>query len=89
MSSNKQDERIAKMTFASVYPHYLEKIEKKGRTREELLQVIEWLTGFNEKKLKEKGVRRKKVSELFFLTGPLACSKLRPCHAPHDLSKMA
>jgi hypothetical protein len=46
-----QDERIAKMTFASVYPHYLAKVEKKGRTKEELHQVIEWLTGFNEAKL--------------------------------------
>ncbi len=42
------DERIAKMTFASVYPHYLAKVEKKGRTKEELHQVIKWLTGFNE-----------------------------------------
>jgi hypothetical protein len=41
-------ERIAKMTFASVYPHYLNKIERKGRTKEELHQVIGWLTGFDE-----------------------------------------
>lgn len=47
------DERIAKMTFASVYPHYIKKVEKKGRTKEELHQVIEWLTGFDEKKLQE------------------------------------
>lgn len=47
------DERMAKMTFASVYPHYLTKVEKKGRTKEELHQVIEWLTGFDEKKLQE------------------------------------
>ena len=47
------NERIAKMTFASVYPHYLTKVEKKGRTKEELHQVIEWLTGFNENKLQE------------------------------------
>ncbi len=47
----KHDERIAKMTFASVYPHYITKIEKKGRTKEELHQVIEWLTGFDNKKL--------------------------------------
>ncbi len=51
-SANNHDERIAKMTFASVYPHYLAKAEKKGRTKEELHQVIEWLTGFNEKMLK-------------------------------------
>ena len=47
------DERIAKMTFASVYPHYITKVESKGRTKEELLQVIEWLTGFSDKKLQE------------------------------------
>lgn len=50
-ASNKQDERIANMTFASVYPHYLAKIEKKGRTKAELLEVIQWLTGFDEPKL--------------------------------------
>ena len=50
-NSNNHDERIAKMTFASVYPHYLTKIEKKGRTKDELHQVIEWLTGFDDKKL--------------------------------------
>ncbi|WP_462250671.1 DUF2200 domain-containing protein [Ekhidna sp.] len=47
------DERIAKMTFASVYPHYVNKVEKKGRTTEELHQVIEWLTGMDESKLQE------------------------------------
>ena len=47
------DERIAKMTFASVYPHYITKVESKGRTKEELHQVIEWLTGYNNKKLQE------------------------------------
>lgn len=48
-----QNQRIAKMTFSSVYPMYVAKVEKKGRTREELHQVIEWLTGFNERKLRE------------------------------------
>lgn len=47
------DERIAKMTFASVYPHYITKVEKKDRTKEELHQVIEWLTGFDDVKLQE------------------------------------
>ncbi len=47
------DERMAKMTFGSVYPHYITKVERKGRTKEELHQVIEWLTGFDEKKLQE------------------------------------
>ncbi len=47
------DERIAKMKFASVYPHYITKVESKGRTKGELHQVIEWLTGFDDKKLRE------------------------------------
>ena len=47
------DERIATITFASVYPHYIKKVESKGRTKKELHQVIEWLTGFNDKKMKE------------------------------------
>lgn len=47
----KHDERIAKLIFASVYPHYVTKVESKGRTKEELHQVIEWLTGFDSKKL--------------------------------------
>lgn len=52
-ASSKHDERIAKMIFGSVYPLYVEKVEKKGRTTEELHQVIEWLTGFDTRKLKE------------------------------------
>lgn len=59
------NERIAKMTFASVYPHYITKIEKKGRTKEELHQVIEWLTGFNNKKLQEL-IAAKVTFETFF-----------------------
>lgn len=47
------DARVATLTFASVYPHYIEKVEKKGRTKAELLQVIEWLTGFDEAQLQE------------------------------------
>ena len=45
------DERIANMKFASVYPHYVAKVETKGRTKEELHQVISWLTGFNDEDL--------------------------------------
>lgn len=52
-TTDKHNERIAKMSFASVYPHYVTKVEKKGRTREELHQVITWLTGFNDQKLQE------------------------------------
>ena len=47
------DARIARMTFASVYPHYIHKVESKGRTRDELHSVIEWLTGFDYSRLKE------------------------------------
>ncbi|MEW6361417.1 MAG: DUF2200 domain-containing protein [Pyrinomonadaceae bacterium] len=52
-STAHHDERIAKMTFASVYPHYVTKVESKGRSKEELHQVIEWLTGFDEAGLKQ------------------------------------
>ncbi len=52
-NSDTHNQRIAKMTFASVYPMYLAKVEKKGRTKEELHQVIEWLTDFDTKKLQE------------------------------------
>ncbi len=48
----KHNEQIAKMTFAAVYPHYITKVEKKGRTIEELHQVIEWLTGYTHSDLK-------------------------------------
>ncbi|NUN09509.1 MAG: DUF2200 domain-containing protein [Ignavibacteriaceae bacterium] len=51
-STTSSDDRIAKMSFASVYPLYLAKVEKKGRTKDELHQVIEWLTGFDTGKLK-------------------------------------
>jgi len=64
-STNNHDERIAKMSFASVYPLYLSKVDKKGRTKEELHQVIEWLTGYDEKKLQEL-VKAKVNFEEFF-----------------------
>ena len=64
-NSSSHDERIAKMTFASVYPMYLSKVEKKGRTKEELHQVIEWLTGFDHKKLQEL-IKEKVTFETFF-----------------------
>lgn len=63
--ANNHDDRIAKMTFSSVYPHYVAKVEKKGRTKEELHQVIEWLTGYNEKKL-QKLIEDKVNFEFFF-----------------------
>lgn len=66
MDNNKtHDERIAKMTFASVYPMYLAKVEKKGRTKEELLKVIEWLTGFDNEQLQNQ-IEKKATFESFF-----------------------
>lgn len=59
------NERIAKMTFATVYPHYVTKVVNKGRTIDELHQVIEWLTGFNEKKINEL-IEQKVTFEKFF-----------------------
>lgn len=59
------DAKIANMTFSSVYPHYLAKVEKKGRTKEELHKVIEWLTGFDEGRLK-KLIEEKVTFEAFF-----------------------
>lgn len=59
------NERIAKMTFVSVYPHYIAKVEKKGRTKDELLQVIQWLTGFDEKELQNL-IEEKATFETFF-----------------------
>lgn len=59
------NERMAKLTFASVYPHYVTKIEKKGRSKEELHQVIEWLTGFDRNKIQEM-IDQKVTFETFF-----------------------
>ena len=64
-NSNTHNQRIAKMTFATVYPLYLTKVEKKGRTKEELHQVIKWLTGFDNKKLQEL-IKEKVTFETFF-----------------------
>lgn len=71
-STSHHDERIATMKFSSVYPHYLAKIEKKGRTQEELHQVIEWLTGFDREQL-EKYIEDKITFAEFF-----QCATLNP-----------
>ena len=47
------NERVFAMSFAGVYPHYLAKVEKKGRSVEELHEVIEWLTGYTAKQLEK------------------------------------
>jgi hypothetical protein len=64
-TTTNHDERIAKMTFASVYPHYVTKVEKKGRTKDELHQVIQWLTGYDERRL-QKLIEEKATFESFF-----------------------
>jgi len=61
----KHNERIAKMTFASVFPHYVTKIEKKNRTKQELYQVIKWLTGFDDIEV-QKLINEKATFETFF-----------------------
>jgi hypothetical protein len=52
-NAKNHDERIAQLTFAAVYPHYVVKVETKGRTKQELHQVIEWLTGYTEEDLEK------------------------------------
>ncbi|RYU92171.1 DUF2200 domain-containing protein [Mucilaginibacter terrigena] len=68
--TSKHDERFAKMTFSSVYPHYVAKVERKGRTKEELHQVITWLTGFDDQKIQEL-IEQKATFETFFQTASL------------------
>ncbi|TDU34264.1 hypothetical protein BXY82_2927 [Gelidibacter sediminis] len=65
VTTPEHDARIAKMTFASVYPHYITKVEKKGGTKAELHQVIEWLTGFDDGQLQEL-IDNKVTFETFF-----------------------
>ncbi len=60
-----KNERVANMTFASVYPHYVNRLEKNGRTKKELHQVIEWLTGFDEETLQAQ-IEKKVTFETFF-----------------------
>lgn len=64
------DERIRKMAFASVYPHYVAKVEKKGRTKGELHRVINWLTGYSDQALK-KCIEEKATFEDFFQNADL------------------
>ena len=59
------DERIRTMTFSSVYPHYVTKVEKKGRTKDELHEVITWLTGFDDAQI-QKLIDEKATFEEFF-----------------------
>jgi len=61
--------RVFKMAFASVYPHYVAKVEKKGRTKEELHEVVRWLTGYDELALRQV-IERKVDFETFFAKAP-------------------
>ena len=60
-----KNEKVAKMIFASIYPLYLNRLLKNGRTEKELKQVIEWLTGYDENTLKEL-IKEKVTFETFF-----------------------
>jgi hypothetical protein len=64
-NSDAAHQRIARITFAAVYPMYVAKVEKKGRTEAELREVIEWLTGFDDKKLQAL-IKEKATFEAFF-----------------------
>ena len=64
-STANHDERIAKMIFASVYPHYVTKVEKKGRTKDDLTAVIEWLTGYDSREI-DKQIESRATFEEFF-----------------------
>ncbi len=65
LETDKHNERIAKLTFASVFPHYITKIERNGRTKDELCVVIEWLTGFDNSK-QQQLIDEKVTFEIFF-----------------------
>lgn len=64
-----QNERVFKMAFAGVYPHYITKVEKKGRTKEELDTVIRWLTGYSQQQRQEV-IDNKTNLEDFFAQAP-------------------
>lgn len=66
----KHNEKIARLTFAAVYPYYVKKVESKGRTKKELHEVIEWLTGFDNNKLQEL-IDKKVTFEAFFKSAKL------------------
>ncbi|HZH70613.1 MAG TPA: DUF2200 domain-containing protein [Flavobacteriaceae bacterium] len=64
-TTEEHNKRIANMTIASVYPHYVNKVERKGRTKDELHKVIKWLTGFNESQVMD-FIDEKATFETFF-----------------------
>ena len=66
---NSNNDRVFRMPFASVYPHYVHKAEKKGRTKKEVDEVICWLTGYTPQSL-AKQIREKKDFRTFFSEAP-------------------
>ena len=69
MGTDKNNARVFAMSFASVYPHYINKAEKKGRSKEEVDEIIFWLTGYNKKTLQEH-IDKKTNFETFFRQAP-------------------
>lgn len=67
--NNKNNERVYKMSFAGVYPHYLQKAEKKGRTKSEVDEIIFWLTGYDEETLQQH-IENKTDFATFFAQAP-------------------
>ena len=65
-----ENHKVFKMSFASMYPHYVNKVEKKGKTKEELHTIIYWLTGYNEQQFQEI-IENKTNFEDFFKNAPL------------------
>ena len=69
MDKDKQNQRVARMSFASVYPHYVQKAEKKGRTKNEVDEIIGWLTGYSKAGL-ESLLKKETDIETFIAEAP-------------------
>lgn len=70
MGNAKDNTRVYRMSFASIYPLYIKKVERKGHTKEEVDKVLFWLTGYNQKTLQEQ-IDRKTDLETFFAEAQL------------------
>ena len=68
-NKSKSDERIHRMVFGRVYPLYIQKAERKGRTNAEVDEIIFWLTGYNKKELQQQ-IDNKSDFETFFVQAP-------------------
>ena len=67
--NNKSNSRVFGMTFSNVYPLYIQKAERKNRTKEEVDQIIRWLTGYNQKGLQQQ-IKQENNFETFFAQAP-------------------